>query len=115
MTSAEKDFLKFPAPVQSRMRAALEVAATGEMADIAKPLKGMDTGVYELRVAYRTDAFRAIYAVRIGTGRSGVAHRFGPVGDDDGREVGRGCLPERDGTAAHRLNRNSMTSPSWTT
>lgn len=67
MTSAEKDFLKFPAPVQSRMRAALEIAATGEMADIARPLKGMDTGVYELRVAYRTDAFRAIYAVRIGT------------------------------------------------
>ncbi len=36
------------------------------MADIAKPMKGIEAGLYELRVAYRSDAYRAIYAARIG-------------------------------------------------
>lgn len=66
VTAAEKTFLKFPPAVQSQMRSALEFAAAGEMADIARPMKGLGTGVYELRVAYRRDAYRAVYTVRIG-------------------------------------------------
>lgn len=62
VAAAEKAFLKFPAVAQTQMRAALEIAVAGEMADIAKPMKGIEAGVYELRVAYR-----AIYTVRVGS------------------------------------------------
>ena len=48
------------------MKSALEIAASGAKADIAKPMKGFDGGVYEIAVAYRSDAFRAIYVLRIG-------------------------------------------------
>jgi phage-related protein len=36
------------------------------MADIAKPLKGLDAGVFEIAIPFRTNAFRAVYAVKIG-------------------------------------------------
>ena len=49
------------------MRTALEIAAAGEMADIAKPMKGIEAGIHEVRVAYKSDAYRAIYTVRLGT------------------------------------------------
>ena len=45
---------------------ALEIAAAGRMADIAKPLKGLDGGVFEIALPHRGDAYRAVYAVRIG-------------------------------------------------
>lgn len=64
--SALKEFEGFPRVVQERIRFALEVASAGEMPDIAKPLKGFDAGVFEVALAYRTDAFRAVYAVKLG-------------------------------------------------
>ena len=67
VTAAEKAFQQFPAPVQSQMRTALEVAAAGQTTDIAKPMKGLGAGVYELRIAYRRNAYRADYAVQIGS------------------------------------------------
>jgi len=48
------------------MRYALEVASAGEMPDTAKPLKGFDAGVFEIAIAHRSDAFRAVYAVKLG-------------------------------------------------
>lgn len=48
------------------MMRALEIAAAGQMADIAKPMKGLGTGVFEIRVSYRTDAYRTMYAVKLG-------------------------------------------------
>jgi phage-related protein len=45
---------------------ALTLAAEGGKSDKAKPLKGIDGGVFEVAVKYRGDAFRAIYAVKIG-------------------------------------------------
>lgn len=64
--AAQKEFLTFPQAVQERMKFALEIAATGPMADTAKPMKGLEGGVYEIALPHRGDAYRAIYAVRLG-------------------------------------------------
>ena len=44
---------------------ALTVAAEGGKADIAKPLKGLGSGVLEVALRYRADAYRTVYAVRL--------------------------------------------------
>lgn len=48
------------------MANALHIAALGQKADIAKPMKGLGAGVLEIRVAYRTNAYRTMYAVKLG-------------------------------------------------
>lgn len=45
---------------------ALRLAATGRKADIAKPLKGFGSGVLEVALAFRGDAYRTVYAVQLG-------------------------------------------------
>ncbi len=45
---------------------ALTIAAEGSKADIAKPMKGLGSGVFEIALPYRGDAFRVVYAVQIG-------------------------------------------------
>lgn len=62
-----KDFQSFPEAARLDIATALSVAAMGGKADIAKPLKGFDDGVFEIALNRRGDAFRAVYAVRIGT------------------------------------------------
>jgi len=64
--AARKDFEEFPEEVQENMLNALTIAAEGSKADKAKPLKGVDGGVFEIALRNRGDAFRVIYAVRIG-------------------------------------------------
>jgi phage-related protein len=64
--AALKELSSFPQPVQDQTRYALEIAAAGQMADIAKPLKGLGSGVYEIALPYRGDAYRAVYAVKLG-------------------------------------------------
>lgn len=64
--AARKDFEKFPVPVQTNALYALTVAAEGHMADHVKPLKGFDGGVMEIVLRHRGDAFRVVYAIRIG-------------------------------------------------
>jgi phage-related protein len=64
--SALKEFSTFPAAVREQMSFALEIAAAGQMADVAKPMKGLDGGVYEIALPHRGDAFRAVYAVKLG-------------------------------------------------
>ncbi|MEZ5363674.1 MAG: type II toxin-antitoxin system RelE/ParE family toxin [Bryobacterales bacterium] len=63
--AARRDFEKFPAAVQETVVDALTVAAEGAKADIAKPLHGLGSGVFEVVVQYRTDAFRSVYAVQL--------------------------------------------------
>lgn len=48
------------------MLQALAIAAEGGKSDIAKPFKGVDSGVFEIALKHRGDAFRTIYAVQIG-------------------------------------------------
>ncbi len=44
---------------------ALTIAAEGGKADIAKPLHGFGSGVLEIALGYRGDAFRVVYAVQL--------------------------------------------------
>lgn len=42
------------------------MAAEGGMAAVAKPMKGLGSGVFEIAVPYRGNAFRVVYAVQLG-------------------------------------------------
>jgi phage-related protein len=43
----------------------LTVAAEGQKADTAKPLKGFGSGVFEIVVRDRGDTFRVVYVLRL--------------------------------------------------
>lgn len=64
--AARRAFEEFPAETQIEAQIALGIAAEGRKADNAKPLKGMDGGVFEIVLRRRGDAFRVVYAVQIG-------------------------------------------------
>jgi phage-related protein len=64
--AARKDFERFPLEGQSVCLAALTIAAEGGRADIAKPLKGSGSGVLEIALPWRGNAFRVVYAVQLG-------------------------------------------------
>lgn len=49
------------------MDRALTALARGRMPDIAIPLTGLGSGVMELASRHRGDAYRLVYALRIGT------------------------------------------------
>jgi phage-related protein len=51
--------------VQSRFLTALTIAAEGGKADIAKPMHGLGSGVFEIALAFRGDAFRVVYAIQL--------------------------------------------------
>jgi phage-related protein len=63
--AARKDFERFPLPVQSVCLAALTIAAESGKADIVKPFKGIGSGIFEIALPWRGDAFRVVYAVQI--------------------------------------------------
>jgi len=63
--AARKDFETFPDGAQTEILRALTIAAEGRKADIAKPVKGFGAGVFEVALAWRGDAYRAVYAVLI--------------------------------------------------
>ena len=65
--AAKRDFEEFPEAVQEYMLTALTIAADGSKSDKVKPFKGVEGGVFEIAEKYRGDAFRVIYAVKIGT------------------------------------------------
>ena len=45
---------------------ALTIAAEGGKADIAKPMRGVGSGVFEIALPFRGDSFRVVYAVQLG-------------------------------------------------
>ena len=63
--AARKAFAGFPEGVQDEI----------QKADIAKPLKGFGSGVFEVALKYRTDAYRTVYALQLGE-RLWVVHAF---------------------------------------
>ena len=65
--AARKDFEDFPEAVQSRCLGALTIIAEGRTPDVAKPLVGFGSGVFELAMRHRGDAFRLACAVQLGT------------------------------------------------
>ena len=62
---ALKDFETFPLDAQSIFLNALTIAAEGGKADIAKPMHGVGSGLFEIALAFRGDAFRVVYALQI--------------------------------------------------
>jgi phage-related protein len=63
--SALKEFEKFPGEARGRALIALTVVAEGGKPDIAKPLSGLGSGVWELAIRARGDAWRVIYALQV--------------------------------------------------
>jgi len=63
--AALKEFETFPEDVRSICLAALTIAAEGGKADIAKPLQGIGSGVFEIALPFKGDAFRVVYAVQL--------------------------------------------------
>jgi phage-related protein len=64
--AARKDFGDFPKGAQDKAFDALSIVADGGMPDIAKPLSGLGTGVWELAIKERGDAYRVVYALQLG-------------------------------------------------
>jgi phage-related protein len=48
------------------LRGSPTVAAEGGKSDIAKPMKGLGSGVFEIALPFRGNAFRAVYGVQFG-------------------------------------------------
>ncbi len=63
--AAQKDFSKFPVGAQERIATALTNVAEGRMPDIAKPMKGLEAGVFEIALRYGKDAYRTVYTVQL--------------------------------------------------
>src|SRR5271166_5962007 len=63
--AALKEFETFPERATSICLAALTIAAEGGKADIAKPMHGLGSGVFEILLPFRGDAFRVVYAVQL--------------------------------------------------
>lgn len=72
---AQKDFSKFPDGAQTTALTALTVIADGGTPDIAKPLSGLGSGVWELAIKERGDAYRVVYGLQIGV-EVWVVHAF---------------------------------------
>ena len=73
--AARKAYGTFPVAVRDRIGTALTIAAEGGKADITKPLKGFGSGVMEIAVRYRADAWRVIYVTEV-AGGLWVLHAF---------------------------------------
>ena len=52
--------------MRSTCLTALTIAAEGGKADIAKPMRGLGSGVFEIALPFRGDAFCVVYAVQLG-------------------------------------------------
>lgn len=64
--AALRDFEAFPQGAQGVCLTALTIAAEGGKAAIAKPMHGFGSGVFEIALPFKGDAFRVVYAVQIG-------------------------------------------------
>lgn len=73
--AALQEFEKFPEEAKSICLAALTIAAEGCKADIAKPMRGLGSGIFDLALPFRGDAFRVVYAVQLGE-EVWVVHAF---------------------------------------
>src|SRR4051794_41063836 len=66
VAGARKSFDAFPIEVREDGAGALDIAASGGKSDNAKPLKGMEGGVFEIVLRHRGNAFRVVHAVQVG-------------------------------------------------
>lgn len=73
--AAQKAFGDFPKDAQDEVLAALTIAADGVFPSNVKPMKGLGSGVYEVALRHRTDAYRAVYTIQF-EGALWVVHAF---------------------------------------
>ena len=66
LKGALKDFEAFPDDARLEAATALTVAAEGGKADTAKPMHGLGSGVFEIALRHRGNAYRVVYAVALG-------------------------------------------------
>ncbi|MBE0626442.1 MAG: type II toxin-antitoxin system RelE/ParE family toxin [Burkholderiales bacterium] len=66
LTPARKAFEEFPDAAREIVLDALSIAAEGGKAGIVKPMKGLGSGVFEVALPYRGNAYRVVYAVQLG-------------------------------------------------
>ena len=64
--AARREFDTFPEGARSICLAALTIAAEGGKSDLAKPMTGFGSGVFEIALPFRGNASRVVYAVQIG-------------------------------------------------
>ncbi len=64
--AARRDFSDFTPLAQLELRRSVTILTEGRMPPIAKPLAGLGSGVMELALKHRGDAFRLVYALQIG-------------------------------------------------
>src|SRR5262249_8689407 len=57
---------EFPAQVRKDIGHALYLAQTGQTPPSAKPMRGIESGVFEIVDDYDTDTYRAVYTVKVG-------------------------------------------------
>jgi phage-related protein len=62
--SSQRDYRDFPAAVQDDLGFALFLVQTGQHPPVAKPLKGLGSGVLELIEDHAGDTYRAVYTIR---------------------------------------------------
>jgi phage-related protein len=73
--AAQREFENFPVDAKTICLTALTIAAEGGKADIAKPMQGTGSGVFEIALRFRGNAFRVVYGVQVGSD-IWVAHAF---------------------------------------
>src|SRR5438067_9780866 len=65
LKAALNDFERFPEGARTTCLTALTIAAEGGKADVSKPMHGMGSGVFEIALPLKGDAFRVVYAVQL--------------------------------------------------
>jgi len=63
--SSREELKKFPEPIKDEIGYAIYRAQEGKKHYKAKPLKGF-SGVLEITSSYKTDTYRAVYAIKLG-------------------------------------------------
>ena len=67
LKAARRDFEAFPQEARDAVLGALTVVAGGGMPGLAKSLKGLGSGVLELALRHRGEAYRVVYPLQIST------------------------------------------------
>lgn len=65
IAAARKEFDKFPTEARDIVLDALTIAADGGKAAISKPMKGLGSGIFEVALKHRGEAYRTVYAVQL--------------------------------------------------
>jgi phage-related protein len=66
LNAAWRSFQDFPDDVRRQIAFGLDRAAEGGKADNAKPMHGIDGGVFEITANDRAGTYRAVYAIKLG-------------------------------------------------